>query len=354
MARPRIFISSTYYDLKYVRSSLEQFIDSLGFDAVLSEKGAVAYAHDVPLDESCYREVQNSDVYVLMVGGRYGSEASQTRGTEARGFYDRYESITKLEFKAAVERDIPIYVLIERSVYSEYQTFLRNRDKSDVAYAHVDSANVFHFIEDVLAQPRNNPVQPFDRFSDIEAWLREQWAGLFRELLHRTSSQQQLASLAAQVNELAAVNETLKRYLEEVMSKVAPDDSAKIILKESERLQDARVKERLRRNNLISFYAGNDVTLDGFIYVIQKAQDLAELIELMRQEPSVTRYADDIAALVERYPEALVDLNTARDTLGLPHFTDRPSLPEAESTEPSVSGSNSTTRQRSTTRKKAT
>jgi hypothetical protein len=176
VARPRVFISSTYYDLKYVRSSLEQFVDSLGFDAILSEKGAVAFAPDAPLDESCYREVQNSDIYVLMIGGRYGSEASQNRTSEPKTFYDRYESITKLEFKAAVERDIPIYVLIERSVYAEYSTYLRNRDRTDIVYAHVDSANVFRFIEEVLAQPRNNPVQPFDRFSEIEIWLREQWS----------------------------------------------------------------------------------------------------------------------------------------------------------------------------------
>lgn len=39
MARPRIFVSSTHYDLKHLRSSLENFIESLGFDAILSEKG---------------------------------------------------------------------------------------------------------------------------------------------------------------------------------------------------------------------------------------------------------------------------------------------------------------------------
>jgi hypothetical protein len=46
MAKPRVFVSSTYYDLKYVRSSLELFIESLGYDAVLSEKGGVAYIPD--------------------------------------------------------------------------------------------------------------------------------------------------------------------------------------------------------------------------------------------------------------------------------------------------------------------
>src|SRR5262245_33469890 len=108
MAQPRVFISSTYYDLKYVRSSLEQFIASLGFNPVLSERGSIAYSHDQALDESCYREVQSSDIYVLIIGGRYGSEASSSKGRE-REISGKFESVTKMEYRAAVERDLPIY-----------------------------------------------------------------------------------------------------------------------------------------------------------------------------------------------------------------------------------------------------
>src|SRR5438552_10179566 len=113
MAKPRIFISSTFYDLKQIRSSLEAFIMGLGFDPVLSEKGSIAYSPDAPLDESCYREAKGCDIFVLIIGGRYGSEVASERGTEEKGFYERYESITRKEYESAVDRDIPIYVLIE-------------------------------------------------------------------------------------------------------------------------------------------------------------------------------------------------------------------------------------------------
>jgi hypothetical protein len=50
MAKPRVFISSTYYDLKHLRSSIENFIDQLGYEAVLSEKDNIAFVPDLPLD----------------------------------------------------------------------------------------------------------------------------------------------------------------------------------------------------------------------------------------------------------------------------------------------------------------
>src|ERR1043165_7062705 len=150
MARPRIFVSSTYYDLKHLRSSLENFIESLGYEPILSEKGEIAYAPDTALDESCYREVRNADVFVIIIGGRYGSEKSEGKTDIPKHFFDRYDSITKQEYKSAVTQDIPIYILIEKSVYSDFETYLRNKENKTISYAHVDSVNIFHLIQEIL------------------------------------------------------------------------------------------------------------------------------------------------------------------------------------------------------------
>src|SRR3989344_5615463 len=238
MAKPRIFVSSTYYDLKHVRSSLHNFIESLGFEPVLSEKGDIAYSPDMPLAESCYREVESAEIFVLVIGGRYGSEVSDVGKKKSREFYDRYESVTKKEFEEAIRRDIPTYVLVEQSVYSEYQTYLRNKDSTSVTYAHVDSVNIFKFIEHVLSLPRNNPTQTFEKFSDIERWLREQWAGLFREMLRRMSEQKKIAELAHQVEGLRDINNTLKTYLESLMQGVSPAESTRVIENERQRLEE--------------------------------------------------------------------------------------------------------------------
>lgn len=265
MARPRIFISSTYYDLKHLRSSLENFVESLGFDAVLSEKGNIAYIPDIALDESCYKEVGNIDIFVIIIGGRYGSEKSKTRTGTPKQFYENYDSITKQEYESALSQDIPIYILIEKSVYAEYETYRKNKGNKAIIYAHVDSVNIFHLIEKILSQSQNNPIQQFDRYADIEGWLKEQWAGLFRDLLKRMSSQKQLASLDLQVSVMAEINTTLKTYLETIISEIVPTKSESLIESETERIKNEteRIEESLLQRD---FYPGQNTPYSKHIY----------------------------------------------------------------------------------------
>ncbi|MDK7489347.1 DUF4062 domain-containing protein [Bacillus paranthracis] len=41
MARPRVFISSTFYDLKYVREDIARCVRDLGYESILFEKGEI-------------------------------------------------------------------------------------------------------------------------------------------------------------------------------------------------------------------------------------------------------------------------------------------------------------------------
>ena len=125
MAKPRVFVSSTYYDLKHIRASLEAFISSLGYESVLFESGDIAFQHEKALDLSCYEAVESSHIFVLIIGGRYGSAASgQTRPTaKPDEMYDFYNSITVEEYRKARQKDIPIYIFLEKSVAAEYLTY---------------------------------------------------------------------------------------------------------------------------------------------------------------------------------------------------------------------------------------
>lgn len=277
MAKPRVFISSTYYDLKHIRSSIEGFVESLGYDVILSEKGSIAYNPDIALDESCYREAKGSDIFVLIIGGRYGSPKSEEKGSK-KEFYDRYESVTKMEFESALENEIPIYILIDKSVKSEYETFKNNRNNDSIKYAHVDSINIFHLIERILNLRKNNPVKEFENHSEIENWLKIQWAGLFQDLIKKRKDQAEISELSSQVSELANLNQTLKNYLEEIVTSTSKDKGSDLIKREQEKLEERRKIQKFKDHDLTSFFLRQKYIpdVDAAVEFVSKPKTLKE------------------------------------------------------------------------------
>lgn len=318
MANPRVFISSTYYDLKHVRASMDIFIESLGYETVLSEKGNIAYAPDKPLDESCYKEISNTDIFVLIVGGRYGSKISEGGRKKEKEFFDRYESVTKKEFEEANKRDVPTYILIENSVYSEYQTYLRNKNNENISYAHVDSVNIFKFIEKILTLPMNNATKTFEKFSDIENWLRQQWAGLFRELLQRMSDQKKFNELSHQVDGLKEINTTLKTYLESVMQVVSPDKSSEIIQAEHKRLGNLERIEQVKSSHMGQYLEDQySLPVETIINEIMAAKSGIGFAKSIAKHEKTGNHQMDIVEIFEEYPDATDDLNQLRELFGL-------------------------------------
>ncbi|TQI71128.1 uncharacterized protein DUF4062 [Gramella sp. Hel_I_59] len=317
MAKPRIFVSSTFYDLKHIRSSMDNFIDGLGYESILSEKGDIAYSFDVPLDESCYREIQNIDIFVLIIGGRYGSEISKGDKKPDKKFFDRYESITKKEYDTAFKKDIPIYILIETNVHSEYRTFLQNKSNKAINYAHVDSVNIFHFIEEILSKPRNNPIHHFEKFEQIEKWLKEQWAGSFKELLSTKVRQNEIKTLSTEISELQEINKTLKTYLEAVLSGSSPDNSSKLIESEKKRLEDATIRLELKNNKWFKFInTETGIEIDEFIEMMIKSKTWSQFMKQIKDDDR-KQYVDFI---LQSEPRAMNDLNESRRILGLKEF----------------------------------
>jgi hypothetical protein len=287
----------------------------------LSEKGDIAYSPDVPLDESCYREASGADIFVLIIGGRYGSSASSEDKKPSRSFFDRYDSITKKEYDAAWSRDIPIYILIEQNVYSEYQTYLRNKATKNMQYAHVDSINIFQVIEEMLSKPRNNPVHTFERFPEIEAWLREQWAGLFRELLQRMSNQKEISNLSSQVETLGAINSTLQRYLEVVIAKVSPEDAPGLIKSEQARLSEIEQLEQLKKNNFYcKAFRSEIIEIEHFKEALLEANTYSEFVNILA-ELADNPMVEEIGLGYANKLSPIEDINEARVLLGKEPFS---------------------------------
>lgn len=198
MAKPRVFISSTYYDLKNVRADLERFVREKGFDPVLHERGNVPYGKESALEEYCYREIGGCDIIVAIVGGRFGTVSKQ----------DPY-SISQLEFKTANELQKPTYVFVERDVLAEYKTYSKNKD-AKIEWTAVNDPRIYKFLDEIFALKANNPVAPFETSIDIVNFLQEQWAGLFQRLLQEGGQQEQLAM----VREMRESIQTLRQLVD--------------------------------------------------------------------------------------------------------------------------------------------
>lgn len=172
MAKPRIFISSTFYDLRQIRVELDKFIESLGYEPVRNEEGDIPYGKDEELQEYCYKEIENIDILVSIIGGRFGSKAN---GEERGAGY----SISQKELKTAIQSNKQVFIFIDKKVATEYETYVLNKNLSAVNYKYVDNPSIYKFIEEVKNLHNNNNIKDFETADDIIRYLREQLAGLF-------------------------------------------------------------------------------------------------------------------------------------------------------------------------------
>ncbi len=193
MAIPRVFVASTCYDLKYIRENLKYFIRNLGYEPVLSEEGAVFYDPSKHIHDSCVSEVPNCQMFLLIIGGRFGDRYKQTA-----------KSITNTEYEEAVRHKVPVFALVEQAVFAEHDVFITNRhnpnvDETKIVYPAVDSPLIFDFIDEVRKSSFNNAIQPFRDFSDIENYLRQQWAGMMFSFLANRNEQSRVADVMSQI-----------------------------------------------------------------------------------------------------------------------------------------------------------
>lgn len=176
MAKPRIFISSTFYDLKQIRVELDKFIESLGYEPVRNEEGDIPYGKDEALQAYCYKEISNIDILISIIGSRYGSSGISKEK-------EQEYSVSQLEVKTALKEDKQVFVFIDKNVFTEYETYILNKDNKDINYKYVDNVNIYKFIEEIKALPHNNNIKGFETAEDITSYLKEQFAGLFKQFM---------------------------------------------------------------------------------------------------------------------------------------------------------------------------
>ena len=137
LQRLRIFISSTTKDLQPERDAVERAIAGLRLEAVRSEK--VGSQSATPR-EICALMAQKCDIYLGILGGRYGHVLRE--GISA----------TEFEFKTAREAGKPILLYRKRvpDVDSEQQTFLEwlDRLRQQTFLEHVSDFDTGYYIRE--------------------------------------------------------------------------------------------------------------------------------------------------------------------------------------------------------------
>lgn len=297
MARPRIFISSTYYDLKHIRSAMEVFVEGFGYEAVLFESGDIPFSHTEPLDESCYKEIQSCHILVLLIGGRYGSPVSDADSDDEvkskssgrkesdalEKHYEFFNSITRREFETAQSSGLPVYIFIEKGVAAEYLTYKENRRNNTIKYAHVDSVNVFKLLDSIYALKKNNLVKEFERFEDISSWLRDQWAGLFAGFLMRQNGEATLNTLAQQMVSLESITNALKGYSEKLIQKLTPEISDDVIRETNVKIRKDSALAVFVKNAFVRHLASaHEANIEGLFEVFMSTDDYSEFVRLSR------------------------------------------------------------------------
>lgn len=177
MAVPRIFVSSTYYDLRQVRNNIGNFIKSLGYEPVMHEKSGVAYTQTTALEHDCYNELNTCDIVICIIGNHFGTKAE-----------NEDLSITMKELETAIKAKKKIYVFIAKDVNIENRTYAANKETAGFTPVCTDNIEIHKYILDLKHRVRNNYIGEFETTEEIIQTLKLQFAGLFQNLLNRESS----------------------------------------------------------------------------------------------------------------------------------------------------------------------
>lgn len=207
MPSPKVFLSSTCYDLGMAREQLRSFFLRLGYDPVLSEYSDVLYDPRTHTHTSCIQEVPNADMLVVLIGSRFGGRAVPEALSNVdmenllKSSFDvtvlkepEKLSITQLEVLKAIDATVPVFAFVDEKVMHDQVVYQKNKDIADkIKFPSIDKPEsakyIFEFISFLHHRNKGNSVVSFTRIEDIETHLLKQWGALFQRLLREQRDQ---------------------------------------------------------------------------------------------------------------------------------------------------------------------
>ena len=207
MSVPRVFISSTYYDLRQYRNNIENFIISLGYEPVMHERAAIAYTQNQPLEKDCYKELTSCEIVVCIIGNHFGSQSS-----------DGDLSITMKELKTALKEKKKIYVFISKDVFYENRTYKLNKDNNAFKSAYTDNIKIHEYIAELTENVNDHYIASFETTEEIITILKAQFAGLFQGLLSREAAMTEAKTVYDLQQTADSIRSIVKEFADEKAS----------------------------------------------------------------------------------------------------------------------------------------
>ena len=228
MARLRVFVSSTCYDLTILRNQLRAFIEDQGHEPVMSDYNDILYDPRQHTHTSCIDEIMGCDAVIVIIGSRYGGtsipealekvdlEGLEKVSASIETLKQRANiSITQLEVLKAVEQAIPVFAFVEDRVWHDHATYEKNKSKKiieEIEFSSIDKPKsaryIFEFLNFLRHRSNNNGIVPFARYSDLEESLKQQWSGLLKKLLleqrEKVGESRRIDNLTEQFEDLKA------------------------------------------------------------------------------------------------------------------------------------------------------
>lgn len=182
MAKPRVFISSTYSDLSETRNIVRDFVGSHGYEPISFEKDEITYSPDKTLEESCYDEVQECSMFILLLKSSFGQPTSISSIYDIK-VPEQVKSVTQLEYLFARKLGIPIFVFIHKSSLDEFNKFKKQNYVHSFQFDYLDGLDHANFVKELFEDSNERYLFSFLNAVDITNTLEKQWAGLFNKYL---------------------------------------------------------------------------------------------------------------------------------------------------------------------------
>src|SRR3989337_806306 len=167
MIGKKIFISSTYFNLKDLRAEIAKALKEWGYTPIWNESPDFPTKPGLHSHDICLDVVKECDIYLLIIDKRYG-------GTYAGNKYPKEDiSITWYETKIALQEDKEIHTFVRDEVWNERPTYKKNLKEGIIIKPHhVDTPKLFEFIDFINLQPRDNWIDTFKNSVELKEKLK--------------------------------------------------------------------------------------------------------------------------------------------------------------------------------------